>query len=113
MFLIGYSHSSIVLWAKKNFPTEFQQLPGTKNVAIQLHKITSAGSQGYLKGLVIGHSTDERDKSIDVLAWLEDDCMIISYVTKAGSSIQVVRYDSAESVRQSVEESKEPFCWVL
>jgi hypothetical protein len=113
MLLCGHSQSSIVLSAKTNFSTDFQQVPGPKDVTIQLHKTSSPEGQGYLKGLAIGTGTDEEGKTIDVLAWLEDDSLIIGYVTISASRVQDIRYDSAKSVLQSVNEFKEPFCWVL
>ena len=113
MSLNGYSHASILRWAKQNFPTDFQQLPGAKDVAVQLHKVPGRSNTGYLKGLVIGTAMNEKDTTVDVLAWLEGKQMLVGYVSKVGARLQDVRYDSYESVMQSVEVFKEPFCWIV
>jgi hypothetical protein len=113
MSLPGYSQSTITLWATKNFPIEFQQLPGAKQVAIRLHKIFSPGSQAYIKGLVIGIGTNEKGLSTEILAWLDKSSMVIGYVTNVGSHIRETRFDSIESVMESVTEFKEPFNCII
>ncbi|KAH5441574.1 hypothetical protein HBI47_043610 [Parastagonospora nodorum] len=109
----GYTQGSIAQWANKNFLTDFRELSGAKQVAVQLHKISNSGSQGYIKGLVIGIGINEKGASIEILVWLNNGSMIIGYVTKVGSRIQETRFDSTESVMESVTEFKEPFGCVL
>ncbi|KAH3904454.1 hypothetical protein HBI56_171140 [Parastagonospora nodorum] len=109
----GYTQGSIAQWANKNFLTDFRELSGAKQVAVQLHKISNSGSQGYIKGLVIGIGINEKGGSIEILVWLNNGSMIIGYVTKVGSRIQETRFDSTESVMESVTEFKEPFGCVL
>ncbi|KAH7068861.1 hypothetical protein BKA63DRAFT_421818 [Paraphoma chrysanthemicola] len=113
MSLTGYSHGTITSWAKQNFPADFEQLPGARDVAVRQHKIPGHGTTGCLKGLVIGISANATGKPIDILAWLEGNRMVVGYIDTMGKNVQDVRYDSIESLIHGAEQVKEPFCWVL
>jgi len=113
MSLSGFSQSTITLWATKNFPMDFQQLPGARQVVIRLHKIFSPEGQAYIKGLVIGTGTNEKGLSTEILAWLDKSSVVIGYVTNVGSHTRETRFDSIESVMESVTEFKEPFNCII
>tara|TARA_R110002003_G_scaffold96_9_gene7451 strand:- start:40765 stop:41370 length:606 start_codon:yes stop_codon:yes gene_type:complete len=113
MSLTGYSHGSIMRWAKQNFAADVEQLPGARDVTVQQHKIPGHSKNGCLKGLVIGTSKSEKGEELDILAWLEGSRMVVGYVTVVGNRLQDVRFDSAESVIHGAEKFRAPFCWVL
>ncbi|KAH7089047.1 hypothetical protein FB567DRAFT_627574, partial [Paraphoma chrysanthemicola] len=113
MSLTGYSQGTVANWARQNFTADFEQLPGARDIAVRQHEIPGHGTTGCLKGLVIGTSTNAKGQPIDILAWLEDDRMVVGYVNAVGKNLSDVRYDSIESLIHGAEKVKEPFCWVL
>ncbi|KAF2032617.1 hypothetical protein EK21DRAFT_109689 [Setomelanomma holmii] len=98
MSLTGYSHASVVRWAKQNFRTDFEQLPGARDIAVHL---------------VIGTGKNERGDQIGILAWLEGGRMILGYVTKVGNGVQDTCFDSLESMVHNANKIKKLFCWTL
>jgi len=112
MRLNGYSRFTIDSWAKLNFPSDFDQLPAPRDIHIHswMQNPTISGSIGRLAILVIGKNFHYENEIVDVLAWLEDNCMIIGYVIHIGTRAKEIRYDSTISVLEGVSEFIQPYC---
>lgn len=112
MALTDHSFESVKIWGTKHFTADFEHLPGAKDITLQINVPTD--SKGlYVTGLIVGSSIVENNTSrgtVDILAWLNGNCMKIGYTTKMKCGTFAIHL---KTITDCAITFHEPFSWVI
>ncbi|KAL6710424.1 hypothetical protein ACN47E_009370 [Coniothyrium glycines] len=92
MALLGSSFQHVQTWAQLHFAADYKHLPHHSRMIMELHAVPDHNEAGFIKGLVIGSTTNKAQRRVRILAWLQGDRMHLGYIGKTRMGKVEVRF---------------------